>query len=81
MIGTWTVEHDQDQWSLKVENLTYGTNDYTGSSYKGSAVVATDYPYIGVPEAVWNDLADRLVDSGFVCSSGGVAGYEYCAST
>lgn len=26
MVGTWTVTSDQDQWALKVENLTYGTN-------------------------------------------------------
>lgn len=69
----------EKSWALKVENLTYGTTQYT--NYTAYAQLASDYPYIAVPEEVWTDLSDRLVEAGFVCSSTGAAGGAYCATT
>lgn len=43
--------------------------------------MASDYPYIAVPEEIWDDLKDRLVEAGFVCSSTGSSGGAYCATT
>ena len=53
-----------DSWALNVSSIVMNYDYY---SYGSAAVLASDFPYITLPERVWQAFKSNLTDAGFVC--------------
>jgi len=78
-VGSTTLDSDRDKWSLDVEDTTYG--DYNDEMNVGSAKLATSFPYIAVPQAIFDELQKDLITLGFSCNVNKLTGATLCVTT
>lgn len=77
-IGHWSNSNPASiYWSLAALSTTLGDASATELA-NDIAILASDYPYVAVPEEIWTPFQTNLTSMGFVCFPSPYESYIYC---
>lgn len=64
-----TTMHSHDLWSLDVAGVYFNSSKAVMNTNSIPAILASDFPYVAIPSALYNDYLANLTDLGFICES------------
>jgi len=64
----YTME-SSDMWSLDVTGVAFNSSESVMNKNSAPAILASDFPYVAIPSALYNDYLTYLTDFGFICES------------
>lgn len=69
-----------EMWALDISNAFWADKSYTGWT-SNVALIASDYPYLAVPDSMWTDVESDLAAQGFVCFDGPYKQLSTCVAS